>query len=94
LQTAEILAKKLDAKVERSDALEPLADPEVWVKRLEGMDEDLMLVGHMPHVEKLCSHLLTKAEGLKVGFRPGSIVCLQREAGEWSLAWMLTPDLL
>jgi phosphohistidine phosphatase len=93
LQTAEILARKLCAKVERSDALEPLANAEIWTKRLDGMDEDLMLVGHMPHLEKLCSRLLTKAEGLKIGFKPGSIVCLQREAEGWVLVWVITPDL-
>jgi phosphohistidine phosphatase len=94
LQTAEILAGKLGVRVERSDALEPLADAGIWAKRLEGMDEDLMLVGHMPHLGKLCSLLLTGAEGLKVGFKPGSVACLQREAGEWSLGWVLTPDLV
>jgi phosphohistidine phosphatase len=94
LQTAEILAKKLHAGVEQSDALEPLANAELWTKLLEGMDEDLMLVGHMPHLGKLCSRLLTKAEGLKIGFKPGSVVCLRREAEDWTFLWMITPDLV
>jgi phosphohistidine phosphatase len=94
LQTAEILAGKLHARVERSDALEPLADAGIWVKRLAEMDEDLMLVSHMPYLGKLCSRLLTGAEGSKIGFKPGSAVCLQREAGDWVLVWMITPDLI
>jgi phosphohistidine phosphatase len=94
LQTAEILAKKLHARAKQSNALEPLANTELWTKRLEGIDEDLMLVGHMPHLQKLCSRLLTKAEGLKIGFKPGSVACLQREAESWTLLWMVTPDLV
>jgi phosphohistidine phosphatase len=94
LQTAEILAEKLGAKLEQTDALEPLADARVWAKRLEEMDENLMLVGHMPHLEKLSSRLLIKAEGLKIGFKPGSVACLQREAEGWSLVWLITPDLI
>jgi phosphohistidine phosphatase len=94
LQTAEILARKLRARAERSDALEPLADVDIWVTRLEKMDKDLMLVGHMPHLGKLCSRLLTRAGGLNVGFKPGSVVCLQREAEGWTLVWMITPNLI
>jgi hypothetical protein len=28
-----------------------------------------------------------------VAFRPGSLVCLERNDGHWEIAWMLRPEL-
>jgi len=80
-QTAEIMAGALkpDKGVERAEALEPLADPRVWLEKLSGIDEDVMLVGHLPHLSKLASLLLTgKEDAEPVAFRMGGVVCLER----------------
>ena len=96
LQTAEAMAGELKPReVSAGDGLKPLDDPSVWVERLASTKDDLMLVGHMPHLGKLASKLLGGHERLKLGFVPGSAVCLERdEAGIWCLRWMVTPEVL
>ena len=96
IQTAQILARYLEPpKTEATDALGPLDDTSVWEKRLRHLDEDLMLVGHMPYLGKLSSRLLSGNERLQIGFEPGSVLCLERDAsGAWSLRWMLTPEII
>jgi phosphohistidine phosphatase len=49
-QTAEIWAEVLGVPVDQSEALAPLDDPKVWAARLDTGLEDLMLVGHLPHL--------------------------------------------
>ncbi|MDX8410100.1 MAG: phosphohistidine phosphatase SixA, partial [Mariprofundales bacterium] len=41
-----------------SDDLDPKADPQRWFDRLDRSEEDLMLVGHLPHLSSLASSLL------------------------------------
>lgn len=95
-QTAEIFAEALKPPrdVERAEALEPLADPRVWVEKLAEVDEDVMIVGHLPHLSKLAGLLLTGSEGAEpVKFRKGGAVCLERgEGGKWSLLWAVWPE--
>ena len=94
-QTAEILAKSLKAEVINGDALEPLADPVIWAQRLDKETEDVMLVGHLPHLAKLASQLLTQnQEKPVISFKQGGIVCLEKTDHGWEVAWMVTPELL
>lgn len=95
-QTAEALAGGIDIVAEAVEGLAPLDDPAIWADRLTGMSESLVLVGHLPHLSKLASRLLSGDEEAGVfAFQMGGIVCLQRgEEGDWSLAWMVTPDLI
>lgn len=95
-QTAEIFAEALKPPkgVEHADALEPLADPRVWAERLAKADEDLMIVGHLPHLSKLAGLLLAGSERAEpVKFRKGGAVCLERgEGGKWTLTWAVWPE--
>ena len=94
-QTAEILAKSLKAEVINGDALEPLADPVIWAQRLDKETEDVMLVGHLPHLAKLASQLLTQnQEKPVISFKQGGIVCLEKTDHGWEVVWMVTPELL
>ena len=94
-QTAEILAKSLKAEVINDDALEPLADPAIWAQRLDKESEDVMLAGHLPHLAKLASQLLTQnQEKPVISFKQGGIVCLEKTDHGWEVAWMVTPELL
>ena len=98
LQTAEILAKYLKPThgIEKADSLEPLANPKIWADRLKEIDENLMLVGHLPHLSKLTSLLLTGNTDIEpIKFRMGGIVCLERINREnWKLIWIITPELI
>ncbi len=94
-QTAEVLAHRLACVVEAVPDLDPMADPGIWFAHLEAIEREVMLVGHMPHIGRLTSLLLTRyPDRVAVRFVPGTVVCLQREDGLWQLAWMLTPGLL
>ena len=97
-QTAEIMAKHLKPPkgVEKTDELEPLADPKVWAERLKKVEENLMLVGHLPHLSRLTSLLLTDREDVElVAFRMGGIVCLEKdERGKWRVQWIIRPETL
>jgi len=97
LQTAEILGSHLRPSkgVEAAEALEPLADPRIWADKLSSIDEDLMLVGHLPHLRKLSSLLLTGNPDLEIiKFRYGCVLCLEREDKSWSIIWLIRPDIL
>ena len=94
-QTAEILGKSLGVDVVKADSLEPMADTQIWANRLEEQSEDVMLVGHLPHLAKLASQLLTQnQEKPVISFKQGGIVCLEKIERGWQVAWMVTPDLL
>ncbi|WP_456330721.1 phosphohistidine phosphatase SixA [Archaeoglobus sp.] len=94
-QTAEIVGKHLKVKVEKADGLEPLADIGVWAEKLEKLDEDIMLVGHLPHLSKLTNYLLTGNPDLDaVAFIFGGVVCLEREERKWRLLWAVRPEIL
>ena len=99
-QTAQELAKALSPPegISQADGLEPLAATKVWVKRIASIakSQDIMLVGHLPHLSRLASHLICKDEEQNVvRFCQGGIVCLERdEAENWSLGWMIIPELL
>ena len=97
-QTAEALAAALHSVegVEQVDDLSPLAEPSIWAARLADLTEDIMLVGHLPHLSKLAGLLLCQDEAnTVVAFQMGGVVCLsQAEAGDWSVRWMVTPEIV
>ncbi len=96
-QTAEILAKELKPReVREVEALDPLADPRTWAERLSEYSEDVMLVGHLPHLSKLASLLIVGEEDREiVRFTMGGVVCLERdEGGKWCVLWVVRPDLI
>ncbi len=98
MQTAEILADHLKPEkgVSQTDNLAPMDDPEVWARRLGGMNEDVMLVGHLPYMAKLAGLLLCgNKEKTFVDFKMGGIVCLKRfEDGRWTVEWMIVPEMV
>ncbi len=97
LQTAEILSEHLNPSGGiKAVELGPLANPSTWADRLSEEKEDIMLVGHLPHLSKLSALLLCQDESKTiVNFQTGGIVCLIRdESGVWSIRWMVIPEIL
>jgi phosphohistidine phosphatase len=95
-ETAEIFAEALipGGGVQEIEGLAPLDD----VARLNvKADENVMLVGHLPFMEKLTSYLVAgsseRPQVLK--FQNGGIVCLDRdtERGSWFIKWTLFPRM-
>ncbi len=97
-QTAQILFDYLKPikGLTETNGLSPMDAPEIWNARIEEIDENIMLVGHLPHLARLSSLLLTgNANRVIVSFKMAGIVCLERDADKnWSLQWMLTPEIL
>ncbi|HKJ83861.1 MAG TPA: phosphohistidine phosphatase SixA [Mariprofundaceae bacterium] len=96
-QTAELIGQQLRVDmVEAAPDLTPDADPQLWAARLDEMDEELMLIGHLPHLERLASLLLCgDAERGMVRFSNAGVLCLMRDATRrYRTEWMLVPDLL
>ncbi len=97
-QTAEALAKAIHPPqgVNQADDLSPLADPGLWAARLADTSENVMLVGHLPHMSKLAAYLLCQDENRKVvRFQMGGVLCLRRgQSGVWSVHWLVTPHIV
>ena len=97
-QTAEILAQHLNPPngVTAIEGLEPLAYPSICENRIAGETEDIMLVGHLPHLDKLSATLVCRDKAKSViAFQNGGVVCLTAdESGNWRIGWMVTPQML
>lgn len=96
IQTAEILAKSVRAKsIEQKQGLAPNDPVETIEDELAKTEKDLMIVGHLPFLQKLASLLLTDSESQDlIAFRQGGVVCLEHEQGKWEIVWMITPELI
>ena len=98
-QTAEIIASALkipDPSVQSVQGLSPNDDFRPWAERISKERKDLMLVGHLPFLERLTSFLLCGDENARlVLFRYGAIVCFDRkEDKRWAVRWILTPEMV
>lgn len=60
-----------------------------------GMDEhDTMYIGHLPHIEKLVSYLVTGDEDASVvKFTNGGIVCIEKDDKGFHIEWYLRPSI-
>lgn len=97
VETAEIFAKYLttDKKTEAVEGLNPNDPPELFKEKLKNNDENMMIVGHLPFLEKLVAQLiLSKNQPLIMKFQNSGIVCLERDANEsWFIKWTLMPTV-
>lgn len=97
-QTAQVLADHIKSEegISETDGLAPMDDPRIWFKRFPKINEDMMLVGHLPHLGRFASLILCgDKEKNAIDFKMGGIVCLKRfEDGHWSLEWMMIPEVI
>ncbi|HEY1267803.1 MAG TPA: phosphohistidine phosphatase SixA [Candidatus Binatia bacterium] len=94
-QTAEIVARFVSTQngVKEISGLAPDDDPWTAKAELETAEAPVMLVGHLPHLARLASLLLTgQSERPTVDFSTATAVCLARERGAWSFCWSIAPD--
>jgi phosphohistidine phosphatase len=96
--TAEVLARYLQppSGVSEASGLAPLDDPEIWASRIAKMDEDILLVGHLPHLGRLATLLMGgDKERSVINFQMGGVVRLRRmEVGQWAVDWMVVPEII
>lgn len=99
-QTADIIHQTLasDFTMEVLTGLNPLDDVQVFARQLHPA-QNLLVVGHLPFMERLVSFLTTGSEDTRVyRFQNSGIVCLDAEGGDgkeldWSIRWTLNPDI-
>ncbi len=96
-QTAQILAEALQPEdgVKERSGIKALDDPAELAPGLSA-DQDLMLVGHLPFLERLCSYLITgQQEPAVFKFQNGGIVCLDVDSRTdlWIVTWALMPHI-
>lgn len=94
-QTAEIMSQFLSPQqgIREVRGLSPDDDPLVARAELEAAEESLMLVGHMPHLSRLTSVLVSgDPEQAIVSFPAAAVVCLSFAENSWRLEWTLTPE--
>jgi phosphohistidine phosphatase len=98
MQTAELLANKLLSgdQTELASGIDPNNPVQVFAKGINGWSSDTMVVGHLPFMARLVSYLLAGQDDANlVTYTPGSVVCLERnDESQWSLLWMLRPELV
>lgn len=95
-RTAAILSEAVPHKnlVER-EGLKP-NDPVIPIaEEINQIHENIMIVGHLPFLEKLASHLLTSRDKDQiVKIYEGGAVCLEKWEEGWSISWMMYPEFL
>lgn len=100
-ETAEIFAAECGdgARVIEVEGLEPLADVSAMVQDLATADDHVMLVGHLPYLDRLACRLVAgNPEREAFTFEASGVLCLERHdlngQPTWTVEWMLSPDLI
>jgi phosphohistidine phosphatase len=96
-QTAEIFKTELDPPggIHEQSGLNPLDDVTVFADTIDPA-EDIMLVGHLPFMERLTAYLITGSfEKPVFKFQNSGIVCLDKDpvAESWVIKWTLMPHI-
>jgi phosphohistidine phosphatase len=71
--------------------LKPMDDPTIWTDNIDKETKNIMLIGHLPHLNKLAENLLD----LQILFQNGGIVCLERD-DDWyyRVSWAVVPEIV
>ncbi len=97
-QTAALLAPQVmpTGEPEAVAGLLPEDPVTPFAEQVASWMEDTLIVGHLPFLARLAGWLLAGDDTREpVAFRPGSVLCLERDAAHvWRVAWMLRPGLL
>ena len=96
-QTAEIFANRLAPAtgVKEVAGLGPNDDVHSYVEQLKGKGGSIMIVGHLPFLDKLAGLLIAGDQSeTVVSFVNSGIVCLASDQGGWLVSWCITPDII
>ena len=95
-QTAEIIRTKikLTVPIEKMEGLKPndsVTEIAKWAGKIEN---DIILVGHLPFMDKLAVLLLKDLkENYSLSFGTACVACLERsDSGDWTLLWFFKPQ--
>ena len=93
-QTAEIFAIAINiSSTSVLDGLSPNDDVSLLAQNLEA--DNALYIGHLPHLEKLVSYLVSGDENSGViQFQNSAVICLEKNEKHYQLRWYLTPGLV
>ncbi len=93
IQTAQIISKSISCpEISERNDLNPLDSVSEFPEKIKSLNKNLMIVGHLPFLEKLASLLLTGSENYKiVSFKNSGAVCLEY-TDTWMIIWIITPE--
>ena len=96
-QTAEIFARSLNPQqgIQEVNGIKPLDDVAEYAAKIDP-DENIMLVGHLPFMERITAYLITGSIDKTVfKFQNSGIVCLDKdpEKQNWMILGALTPKI-
>jgi phosphohistidine phosphatase len=92
-ETAEILAGYLTPGrgVRESAGLLPEDDPEIGKAELDAADRSIMLVGHLPYMNRLAALLVKSAAPSTIEFTPATMLGCSRVGALWQIDWQMAP---
>jgi len=96
-QTAEIFANRLAPAhgIAAVSGLNPNDDVQAFAGQMQKHDGALMVVGHLPFLDRFASLLVAGDPDRGVlSFTNSGVVCLVEREPHWSVAWAVVPELL
>ena len=102
VETAALLSGPLtrDGTLTHRSGLKPNDPVEPLARQICAMSDTdarggLMLVGHLPFMERLASQLLCDdPDGEVVRFPEAGVLCLEGTGADWSVEWFVVPDVV
>ncbi len=96
-QTADIFTTAINPSkgVKEIAGIKPMDDVMMFAKSLNTND-NIMIVGHLPFMERLCAYLVTGNYKKSIfKFQNSGIVCLDNDdtSGSWIIKWTLMPSI-
>lgn len=95
-QTAQILSKHVQTKngCKSAPGLSPNSDVKPLADMLNLEEDNVAIVGHLPHLSYLASHLLVKNQDRElIHFTTGTAVYLSKQYGLWMIEWIANPRI-
>jgi len=94
-QTAHIFKESLGLAqpIQQIAGIKPMDDVAAFATTIDPC-KNVMVVGHLPFMERLVSYLICKnKDHLVYKFQNSGIVCLEAENKKWFIKWTLNPDI-
>ncbi len=95
IDTAEILEEYLAPAngIEQLEFLNPNDPIEPFLNKLKTIHNNVMIVGHLPYLNKLSNFLLDlPPETESVKFCNSGLISLEKTEEKWTLSWKISPE--